>query len=157
MAATPKHAARVLGLSLDATIQDIRRVRRKMALRYHPDRCADKEQATRHMARINAAADKLSAHIQKRPGSDTSGKSPRPDNFSARKQSRYSSARSGKTKSQSRSRTQEQDVHAKEKTDEGNEPRVRTAYSPALLRRPTPAFWIRSGQIRLGQRLMWAF
>lgn len=31
MAATPKHAARVLGLSFEAALEDFRRVRRKMA------------------------------------------------------------------------------------------------------------------------------
>ncbi len=118
MAATPKHAARVLGLSLEATLEDIRRVRHKMALKYHPDRCTDKEQATRHMARINAAADTFIAHIQKGPRSNTSGQSPRYENFSARRQDNCTSARSDKTKSQSQSRAQEQDIHAKKKTDQ---------------------------------------
>lgn len=67
MAATPQHAARVLGLDLDATLDDVRRVRRRMALKYHPDRASDTAQANRHMARINAAADTLIAHIEKRP------------------------------------------------------------------------------------------
>ncbi len=67
MAATPEHAARVLGLSLDATLEDVRRVRRKMALKYHPDRSADTERSTRHMARINAAADTLIAFLKSKP------------------------------------------------------------------------------------------
>ena len=66
MAATPEHAARVLGLSLDATLDDVRRVRRKMALKYHPDRSTDQARSTRHMARINAAADTLIAFLKKR-------------------------------------------------------------------------------------------
>lgn len=67
MAATPEHAARVLGLSLDATLEDVRRVRRKMALKYHPDRSADTARSTRHMARINAAADTLIAFLKNKP------------------------------------------------------------------------------------------
>lgn len=64
MAATPEHAARVLGLSLGASLDDVRSVRRKMALKYHPDRSPDQARSTRHMARINAAADTLIAHIK---------------------------------------------------------------------------------------------
>ena len=86
MAATPEHAARVLGLSLGASLHDVRRVRRKMALKYHPDRCHDKEQATRHMARINAAADTLTAHIRKRVRPQAKGKSPNYTDFSKPKQ-----------------------------------------------------------------------
>ncbi|WP_371226639.1 J domain-containing protein [Roseovarius sp. 2305UL8-3] len=63
MQSTPQHAARVLGLSLEATLEDVRAVRRKMALKYHPDCADDQEQATRHMARINAAADTLTAYL----------------------------------------------------------------------------------------------
>ena len=77
MAATPKHAARLLGLDLDASLADVKRARRKMALRYHPDRCADKEQATRHMARINAAADRLIAFIKERSNTSEDSKSSR--------------------------------------------------------------------------------
>ena len=65
MAATPEHAARVLGLDEHATLEDVRRVRKEMALKYHPDRCSDQEMSTRHMARINAAADTLTAHLKK--------------------------------------------------------------------------------------------
>ncbi len=66
MAATPEHAARVLGLTIDANLQDIRRVRRDLALKYHPDRCRNSIVAARHMARINAAVDTLVAHINAR-------------------------------------------------------------------------------------------
>lgn len=62
---TPKHAARVLGLDEETTLSEVRRVRRKMAMKYHPDQSDDQERATRHMARINAAADALIAHLQK--------------------------------------------------------------------------------------------
>lgn len=77
MAASPKHAARVLGLTGDVTLDDVKRVRRKMALKYHPDRCADVVQATRHMARINAAADTLIAFLKNKP--QPQAKRPRPD------------------------------------------------------------------------------
>ncbi len=46
MAAMTRHAARVLGLSLGATLEDVRCASRKMASKYHPDSCVDKEQAT---------------------------------------------------------------------------------------------------------------
>ncbi|MEP2641400.1 J domain-containing protein [Roseobacter sp.] len=64
MAATPEHAARVLGLSGHATLHDVRQARRTLALKYHPDRCHDSDCATRHMARINAAVDTLVAHLK---------------------------------------------------------------------------------------------
>ena len=67
MAASPKHAARVLGLTGDVTLEDVKRVRRKMALKYHPDRCHDVDTATRHMSRINAAADTLIAFLKNKP------------------------------------------------------------------------------------------
>lgn len=66
MAQSPEHAARVLGLIGEPTLDEVKRARRNMALRYHPDQCADKEQATRHMARINAAADTLTAYLKSR-------------------------------------------------------------------------------------------
>ena len=62
---TPKHAARVLGLDEETTLADVKRVRREMAMKYHPDQSEDQERATRHMARINAAADTLIAHLLK--------------------------------------------------------------------------------------------
>ncbi|WP_299678133.1 J domain-containing protein [uncultured Roseobacter sp.] len=64
MAATPEHAARVLGLTVDATLEEVRLARRSLALKYHPDRCTDMDRASRHMARINAAVDTLVAHIR---------------------------------------------------------------------------------------------
>ncbi len=64
MAATPEHAARVLGLDDHATLEDVRDVRRALALKYHPDCSDDLERSTRHMARINAAADLLIAHLK---------------------------------------------------------------------------------------------
>ncbi|MCV3274125.1 J domain-containing protein [Roseobacter sinensis] len=64
MAATPEHAARVLGLTVDATLEDVRIVRRELALKYHPDRGGDPQRTSRHMARINAAVDTLVAHIK---------------------------------------------------------------------------------------------
>lgn len=67
MAQTPEHAARVLGLVGTPTLEEVKRVRREMALKYHPDRCAEQEKATRHMARINAAADTLIAYLQTKP------------------------------------------------------------------------------------------
>ncbi|MDW3180733.1 J domain-containing protein [Roseobacter sp.] len=64
MSATPEHAARVLGLTDEATLADVRRVRRALALKYHPDRSSDPVRSSRHMARINAAADTLIAHLR---------------------------------------------------------------------------------------------
>jgi len=63
MAQTPEHAARVLGLIGRYSIDDVKRARREMALKYHPDLCSDAELATRHMARVNAAVDTLMAHL----------------------------------------------------------------------------------------------
>ncbi|MEM6939096.1 MAG: J domain-containing protein [Pseudomonadota bacterium] len=63
MAATPEHAARVLGLDVKTTLSEIKRARREMAFKYHPDRTDDFQRASRHMARINAAADTLTAHV----------------------------------------------------------------------------------------------
>ena len=64
MAQTPEHAARVLGLIGEPTLKEVKRVRRELALKYHPDRCAQSEQASRHMARINSAADTLTAYLK---------------------------------------------------------------------------------------------
>lgn len=110
MAATPEHAARVLGLGLDASLEDIRRVRRKMALKYHPDRCHDKELATRHMGRINAAVDTLTAYIKSRAKAQQARKSRRAAGATSRKQAPASSARPEKTKTTSR--TRQSDVEA---------------------------------------------
>ncbi|MEM6577332.1 MAG: J domain-containing protein [Pseudomonadota bacterium] len=74
MAQSAEHAARVLGLVGDPTLEGVRRARKAMALKYHPDRCGDTEKATRHMARINAAADALIAHLKSGPQAQ-SGKS----------------------------------------------------------------------------------
>jgi hypothetical protein len=64
MSATPEHAMRVLGLDDQATLEDVRCARRALALKHHPDRCADQERATRHMSRINAAADTLIKYLK---------------------------------------------------------------------------------------------
>ena len=85
MAATPEHAARVLGLDDQATLESVRDVRRKMALKYHPDCSDDVERATRHMARINAAADLLIAHIK---ALGTKAKQPSYSDFSSQYKSR---------------------------------------------------------------------
>ncbi len=87
MAATPEHAARVLGLDDNATLADVRRVRKEMALKYHPDRCADQEMSTRHMARINAAADTLTDHLKKQ------GTRPNNPDFAKRHRAEQSSER----------------------------------------------------------------
>jgi len=63
MAGTPRHAARVLGLTGTITIEDVTRERRRRARFYHPDRFKDQERASRHMGRVNAAADVLIAHL----------------------------------------------------------------------------------------------
>lgn len=63
MITTSAHAARVLDLSDEATLEDVQYVRRQLARKYHPDCSNDQERATRHMARINVAADTLTVHI----------------------------------------------------------------------------------------------
>lgn len=85
MAATPKHAGRVLGLDETATLEDVKRVRREMAFVYHPDRSTGNDRSTRHMARINAAADTLIAHIKKTARAPQKGKTPSFTDFSAPK------------------------------------------------------------------------
>lgn len=82
MAATPKHAGRVLGLDETASVDDVRRVRKAMAFAYHPDRSADQVRATRHMARLNAAADTLIAHIKSKKLPVKNGKRPHFPEFS---------------------------------------------------------------------------
>lgn len=92
MSATPEHAARVLGLTDEATLADVRRVRRELAFKYHPDRSSDPARSSRHMARINAAADTLIAHLRgqspKRPASERRER----QDFSERKTARRASA-----------------------------------------------------------------
>ena len=65
MIATSLQAARVLDIGDEATLEDVQRARRALALKYHPDRSDDPERATRHMARINVAADTLIGHLKK--------------------------------------------------------------------------------------------
>lgn len=77
MAATPEHAARVLGLDLRASAEDVRRVRRELAMKYHPDCNPDAKTSTRRMARVNAAADTLTSHILGK--SKKAAKTRRPD------------------------------------------------------------------------------
>lgn len=64
MAQSPQHAARVLGLLGEPTLQNVKRARRDLAMKYHPDARSDTKRATRHMARINAAADTLIKHLE---------------------------------------------------------------------------------------------
>lgn len=63
MTQTPRQAARVLGLLEKPTLKSVKKARRELAIRYHPDRCEDRETANRHMARINAAADTLISQL----------------------------------------------------------------------------------------------
>jgi len=108
MQSTPQHAARVLGLNLEASIDDVRRVRRKMALKYHPDCSDDQERATRHMARINAAADTLSTYLKDAAAFNTNAACTRRN---ATKQARRREAPKSKPA---------------EKTSETNEPKAET-------------------------------
>lgn len=82
MAATAQHARRVLGLDDQATFADIRRIRREMALKYHPDVSINQTRAAAHMARINAAADTLTAHLRELDLQHHTGKSPIYPDFS---------------------------------------------------------------------------
>lgn len=90
MAHTPEHAARVLGLMTAPTLEDVKRARRDMALKYHPDRCKDAALATRHMARINAAADVLIAHLKQKRS--TSKPDHRPDHTPFRAEAKTADA-----------------------------------------------------------------
>lgn len=64
MAQTPEHAARVLGLIGEISLDAVKQARRDMALQYHPDRCGNSARASRRMARVNAAADTLIAALE---------------------------------------------------------------------------------------------
>jgi curved DNA-binding protein CbpA len=86
MAATPEHAARVLDVSVTATLKEVHEARREMAFRFHPDCSDDAERANRHMARINAAADTLIAHIKNR--ASASGKRPEYRDFAGENERR---------------------------------------------------------------------
>ncbi|WP_299632260.1 DnaJ domain-containing protein [uncultured Roseobacter sp.] len=143
MAATPEHAARVLGLGDDATLEDVRRVRRAMALRHHPDRSSDPSRSSRHLARINAAADTLTAHLKKTalPRS----KRARPDyrNFA---QQKTASGRSGQYSGQCRRAASAQsapDNHAerteKETRSKTSAPVLNMITSPEGAGRPSAA------------------
>ncbi|MEM7075272.1 MAG: J domain-containing protein [Pseudomonadota bacterium] len=77
MALTPEHAARVLGLVGQISLDDVKHARRELTLKYHPDRCRNASRATRHMARINAAVDTLIAHLRTRQVPPSCG--PEPD------------------------------------------------------------------------------
>lgn len=116
MAASPEHAARILGLSLEASLEEVKRVRRKLALKYHPDRCADKEQATRHMGRINAAADTLTSHIKKHSKSNATRKASCHAEFSARQHANQSKARPKEHELHTRSHAPKQGCEATRKT-----------------------------------------
>ncbi|MEM6480481.1 MAG: DnaJ domain-containing protein [Pseudomonadota bacterium] len=80
MAQSPEHAARVLGLIGEPTLEEVKRARRELAMKYHPDRSDDTGRATRRMARVNAAADTLTVYLK--------GKSaPQSDKQASREQS----------------------------------------------------------------------
>ncbi|WP_282128827.1 J domain-containing protein [Roseobacter litoralis] len=82
MAATPEHAARVLGLDETASMDDVRRARREFAMKYHPDRRPDVTTSSRHMARVNAAADTLIAHIRDKAKLASKARQPQYTDFS---------------------------------------------------------------------------
>ena len=83
MAATPEHAARVLGLDLKATLEDVRRMRRAMAMKYHPDCSDNSERATRHMARINDATETLISYLKQQSSGKSQRRSPDYPDFAA--------------------------------------------------------------------------
>ncbi len=93
MSATPEHAARVLGMTDEATLADVRRVRRELAFKYHPDRSSDPARSSRHMARINAAADTLIAHLRGQAPKPSKPERPEGHGFSDRKTTRQASAK----------------------------------------------------------------
>ena len=94
MAETPEHAARVLGLDVSASMEEVRRARRALAKKYHPDRHPDATTASRHMARVNAATDTLIDYIIGRAKHTANGRRPEYKDF----------AQSRTTQSENRSR-----------------------------------------------------
>lgn len=102
MAATPEHAARVLGLDDRATLEDVRRVRRALARKYHPDRAADQARASRHMARINAAVDTLVAHLKEHP--TRSEQTQREERFAAKRKAASETFRAAAAKAAQQAR-----------------------------------------------------
>lgn len=82
MAATPKHAARVLGLDDDASLEDVRRARRVLAKKYHPDCSPDVSKSNVHMARVNTAADTLIAHLLGKANQASKARQPSYKDFS---------------------------------------------------------------------------
>jgi len=59
-----EHARRILGLNEMATMQEIKESYRKLALKYHPDRCKgkDKEKCEKIFKKINNAYEIIMAY-----------------------------------------------------------------------------------------------
>ncbi|GFE49864.1 hypothetical protein So717_16170 [Roseobacter cerasinus] len=106
MAATPEHAARVLGLDDHATLEDVRRVRRALARKYHPDHAADRASASRHMARINAAVDTLVAHLKEQAAKPK--QAAQDDKFAAKRKAASETFRAAAEKAAQQAREQTQ-------------------------------------------------
>ncbi|MEM9578639.1 MAG: DnaJ domain-containing protein [Pseudomonadota bacterium] len=128
MAATPEHAARVLGLDDQATLEEIRDVRRALALKYHPDCSDDLERSTRHMARINAAADFLIAHLK---GLGAKPKRPAYKDFSNQYKARRQRAEA-KTSSQARKENASSRGEASAKNTRARQSMTVTAPEPQM-------------------------
>jgi len=133
MAATPQHAARVLGLDLAASLEDVCRMRRALARKYHPDQSSDQERATRHMARINAAVDTLTRYIQDKATAETKRRNRRAEEMRNAKRSKERAARdrAAQDRAAQERAAQERAAQNKAQAAEAKRPRQAARAAPA--------------------------
>ena len=66
MDSVDKNYYEILGVSRDATLDEIKKAHRKQALKYHPDRNPDDKEAEEMMKKVNAAFEELSDEDKRR-------------------------------------------------------------------------------------------